>query len=121
MSNKTIPEQVGDLIEQAFKLFDGHSEPLKHPKLERAVLMVHAANALATLALGQETRVTNLLAAAAHPPEGTNPDLVREAYTAAVTHLGLIEPEPDDSEESLADLRAQLAGHDPADAKLGDL
>lgn len=112
MSEKTYPEQVADLIGDAFQNFTGGLEDAY------ATLQMGAAQALATLALVQEARVANLLAAAAHPPEGTNPDLVREAYTAAVTHLALIEPEP---EESLADLRAALGADDPADAKLGDL
>lgn len=114
--NKTYPEQVADLIEMAFRgapEMDAGAYAVTVP-----LLRVHAAQALATLALVHETRVSNLLAAAAHPPEGANPDLVREAYTAAVTHLALIEPEP---EESLADLRAALGVDDPADAKLGDL
>jgi hypothetical protein len=109
---------TADLIQDSFNTLAeaaGLPNGRAAQKLEaRARLQMGAAQAIATLTLAQEVRSVALLLASRAAPLGhdaVNPELTGAAYTAAATHLGLVEPEPVDIEE----LRARLL-NDPADA-----
>lgn len=123
MSND-YSKQVADLITDAFKNLakagkeDGKgAHELAAARRHHATLQVQTAQAAATLGLAMEVRAVGLLLASAnHAAAEPSPDMAREAYTAAVIHLGLVEapPEPVDT-DTLDALRAALAGKDPAD------
>lgn len=116
------PAQVADLIAGAFERFDANTDALEVPDVERAVLQMQAAQAIATLALASETRIQSFITLAglkAVGGEAPNPEIARQAYTAAAIALGLVDGEPDQAD--IDDLMAALRGDDPADKDLGDL